>query len=136
MSFIASHKAKVYLSDASGGTYTQVDTTESTVNVPREIIDVTTLGSDWRSKIQGIKDWSVSINNFFQSAGVVDGLLRDHVLNGAELWVRVDVDGTALNRFSGQVIAEGFEIGLNLTDSVAKTLTLQGTGALTATFAS
>lgn len=135
MTFVAGHTAKVYISP-DNITYTQVDANEATINVSREIIDITTLGDVWREKIQGIKDWSVTLPNFWQSAGVVSGALRNHVLLGDPLYIRIDVDGTANNRFSGVVISEGFEIGLNLTDAISSSQTLQGNGALTATFTS
>lgn len=136
MTFEASHKAKVYLSP-DNTTFTQVDANESTITVSREVIDITTLGgSGWRDRLHGIKDWSVSVPNLWQSGGVVSALLRNSVLNGTDLYIRIDVDGTSSNRFSGKVISEGFEMGFNLSDASSSSSTLQGNGALTATFAS
>lgn len=136
MTFEASHKAKVYLSP-DNTTFTQVDANESTITISREVIDVTTLGgSGWHDRIYGIKDWSVSLPNLWQSGGAVSALIRNSILNGTDLYIRIDVDGTSSNRFSGKVIYEGIEIGLNLSDAVSTSGTLQGNGELTATFAS
>lgn len=135
MTAVASYKTDVYLSP-DNTTFTQVDSSEATLNVSREVLDTTVMGtSEWRSKIHGIKDWSVSFPNQFKSAGVVSNMIINHVLNGTALYVRVDVDGTSSNRFTGAVIAEGLEIALGLTDIVKKQVTFQGNGALTATLA-
>lgn len=132
---VASYKTDVYLSP-DNTTFTQVDASEAKLNVSREVIDVTVLGtSEWRSKLHGIKDFSVSFPNLFKSAGVISNMIMNHVLNGTPLYFRIDVDGTSSNRFAGQIISEGFEIGFNLTDAIKKQSTFQGTGALTATLA-
>ena len=132
---IASYKTDVFLS-LDNTAFTQVDASEATLNVSREVIDMTVLGnSEWRSKLHGIKDWSVSFPNLFKSAGVVSNMIINHVLNGTPLYVRIDVDGTSANRFTGAVIAEGVEVAFSLTDVIKKQITLQGNGALTATLA-
>lgn len=136
MTFEASHKAKVYLSP-DNSTFTQADSNEATLNISREVIDITTLGgSGWRDRLHGIKDWSVSVPNLWQSAGVISRMLINHILNGTDLYIRIDVDGTSSNRFTGKVISEGSEMGFNLSDAQSTSQTLQGNGALTVTLAS
>ncbi len=135
MTFTASHVAKIYLS-TDNTAFTQVDSNEATLNTSREVIDVTELGgSGWRDRLHGIKDWSVSLPNFWQSAGTISKMLMNHVLNGTDLYIRIDIDGTSSNRFSGKVISEGFEMGFNLSDAQQTSQTLQGNGALTVTLA-
>jgi predicted secreted protein len=135
MTAVASYKTDVYLSP-DNTTFTQVDASEATLNVSREIIDITVLGtSEWRSKLHGIKDWSASFPNLFKSAGVVSNMIINHIFNGTPLYVRIDVDGTSSNRFSGQILAESLEMNFNLSDALKKQPNFQGTGALSATLA-
>lgn len=136
MTFEASHKAKVYLS-SDNTTFTQVDSTEASLKVSREVIDITTIGTEaWRKRLHGIKDWSVTLPNLWQSEGVVSNLLFENLLDATPLYIRIDVDGTSNNRFSGAVISEGTDMNFNLSDAQAQSQNLLGNGAMTAALAS
>lgn len=136
MTYVAGYKAKVYVSD-DNSTFVELKTEECTLSFNGEIIDVTTLGGNgWRSKLQGLKDWTISVTPLFESGNSGLDILRDAFFTGdGNLYIRYDIDGTSSNRVSGIVMIESQEMPSNLSDAQKMPVSLQGNGAPTVSFA-
>lgn len=92
-------------------------------------IDVTTRSSNgWKEFIQGLKEWTVAIDQLWIPTDVGLDALRDRFFDGVALAVVLtDPDG---NGFSGDAIVVGMRKGEPLDGACVLPFNLRGTGVL------
>lgn len=74
-----------------------------------EMLDDTDFTSTgWRSRVRGLKDYSISLTAFYGSTNAALEIVKDAVISGATLDFRYLPNGT--NGFGGQVICETYNL--------------------------
>ena len=107
---IAAYTKVVQIQLASAGTTTfeNIDGTNATLNLAGDVLDDTNFGSTgFRSRILGLRDWSVSISAIYGSTVAAYTTLRSAWLNRTELKMQYLPDGT-LDGFAGNCFVESF----------------------------
>lgn len=119
-----------------GGTDLSDHVRSQTLEVNGELLDTSAMGSAWRTKIQGARDWRVTIefNDDF-AASEVDATMWS-AWNGAAsvAWVAKPTSSavSATNpSLSGSVFPASHPVGGSWGQVATKSITLEGTGALT-----
>ena len=105
-----------------------------------ETIDVTTKDGDlWASSIAGFKSWSVDCDGAWIESDKSQEKLNEAFLKGTEVEVTVfmnvsgeDGEWTSKEKFVGKAIITDYSFDLPYDDLASYSLTLQGTGPLTA----
>ena len=86
--------------------------------------------NDYRSRINGIKDWSVTASGPYDSSEAALTAIRTAWLAGTAVVVYYLPDGT--NGFTGSAVVESLEFSGEVDGLETFQLTLQANGALTA----
>ncbi|WFE41955.1 radical SAM protein [Micromonospora sp. WMMD998] len=107
---------------------------QATLNVQADQLDDTAMGDSFRSRIGGLKDWSVSLEfNSDFAAGAVDATLFP--LLGSVVTVTVKATSATTSatnpQYSGPVLVSAYNpIGNSVGDLATNSVTWQGAGAL------
>ena len=117
---IAAYQKKVQIAvNGSPLDFENVPTTTAALNHAGDVLDDTNMAdisaSGMRSRLLGLRDWSVSGTLLYDSTVLAVTRLRDAWLNRTELFVNYLPDGTVANGFGGPVVVENF----NLSGDVA-----------------
>ena len=107
-----------------------------TLNYSADILDKTAAGDDFRSRIAGIKQWSMTVEfNQDYAASKVDATLFDYIGSTAKrinIRPTTSVTGAANPRFYGEALLESYPpIGGGVGDLATVGVTFQGDGILT-----
>lgn len=88
--------------------------TTATLNHGGDVLDDTNMrdisASGMRSRLLGLRDWSISGTMLYDTSLAVVSDLRDAWLNRTELFVNYLPDGTVPNGFGGPVVVETFNM--------------------------
>ena len=96
-------------------------------SIDPDLLEDTEFNDDWKTRIQGLKDWSATISGDFVDADAGQGLIDDNILSGAALYIQFLIDGT--NGFKGPAMAAvGFDSDVQGKGTFSYTIT--GNGAL------
>ena len=110
----AGYSKKIYIRDAStsGNTWIELPTTSASLSHGGDLLDDTDMKNSAgnRTRIYGLRDWSVSISYNYDSSDTGVTLLRNAWLNRTLLEVRYLPDGTVGNGFQGDVRVETFNM--------------------------
>ncbi|MFI7072048.1 radical SAM protein [Micromonospora sediminicola] len=107
---------------------------QATLNVQADQLDDTAMGDSYRSRIGGLKDWSVNLEfNSDFAAGAVDATLWP--LLGTVVTVTIKATSAANSatnpQYSGPVLISAHNpIGNSVGDLATNSVTWQGAGAL------
>lgn len=94
-----------------------------------ETIDVTTFNMTYKKRIQGLKEFSMSLSGFYTPSDANgQKAIESAAINGTEVNIAYLPDGT--NGFSGNYLAT-FEIGASPSGEVTVSYSLESTGELT-----
>jgi len=112
-----------------------------TINYAAEMLDKTAMTDDSRSRLAGLKDWSVTIEfNQDYATGSVDATLFDMVGSSAtRVLVKptTAIVGAGNPRFYGNALLESYPpVGGSVGDLATVSVTFQGDGDLTRSVAS
>ena len=86
--------------------------------------------SGMRSRLLGLRDWSISVTMLYDSTVVSVTTLRDAWLNRTELWANYLPDGTTANGFGGPCVVETFNMSGDVGGLEQVELTLVAAGDL------
>lgn len=128
---LAGRKLKVNVS-GNGTTFNEVlQLNEATMTSEAENQDVSTFGSDFIQRIQGLKDTSYSLNGFYASENTEGQLaIREAWLNNTPLYLQFLPDGTT--GFQQEVKVSSFEVTASAEGTVEVAIEVEGSGAITA----
>lgn len=131
----ASFEKVVSISTSSTGTYSQIPASDMGLNREGDLLDDTDLtSSGTRSRILGLRDWSVSGTvNFSTVSGYTK--IKDAYDNRDTLWVRYLPAGSSLSSmgYHGEVQVENDNLSGGVGDLEQSDVSLQATGPLMAT---
>jgi hypothetical protein len=104
---IPGYQKDVLIATSSTASYTQPPATSATLTLAGDVLDDTTIQSTgFRSRLIGLRDWSISIPSLFESTNTAFGQIRSAWFNRTTLSVQYLPDGT--NGFLGTVYVETF----------------------------
>lgn len=94
-------------------------------------LETTELGSDWKSYISGLKEWSASSEGDYAVSTDTTGqqALQDAYLAGTEVTVKLYVDAT--HYYTGKAIVTSLSIEDPVDDIVTISIEFTGNGELT-----
>ncbi|MGW3808855.1 radical SAM protein [Micromonospora sp. NPDC005113] len=118
-----------------GGTDLSDHVRQVTINVSADQLDDTAMGDLFRSRIGGLKDWTVSIEfNQDFAASEVDATLWPLLGTTTAVTVKATSASTSATNplYSGSVLVSGYNpLGNGVGDLATTSITWQGAGALT-----
>jgi predicted secreted protein len=122
----------VRVAASSAGPFTAVaDLKEASLSQSGNNQDVSTFGTEWIRRIQGLKDASYSLSGFY-APGDADGqvAIRDAWLAGTPLFVQFLPDGST--GFQQEVRVSTYEVSAAADATQDVSIELEGTGPITA----
>jgi predicted secreted protein len=132
MSATAGKKTRVKVSTTAGGagTYTTaLGIKNVSIELDGEMVDVSSFGSDWKEKLQGLKDSKITMGGNYEPGDTTgQGALRSAWLNDTEAWIQVLVDGTL--GFKVQIKVAKFGVDSEVSDKVGVSIDAEGTGVV------
>ena len=131
MSGLAGKLNRAKVGTTSGGTfYTVAGVKQSPLELDGAVIDDSEFGVDWQQKLQGLKNFKVSLSGSYRPSDTNGQVaIRSAFINGTELWVQILPDGS--NGFKGQVIVTKFAVEPSVDGMSSVSIELEGTGAIT-----
>ena len=104
---IPGYQKDVQIATSSTTAFSQPPATSATLTLAGDVLDDTTIQSTgFRSRLIGLRDWSISIPSLFESTNAAFVSLRSAWLNRTTLRVKYLPDGTT--GFEGTVFVETF----------------------------
>lgn len=131
MSAEAGFKAKVEMKiDAAQAPFTELRS--ASLKIGAKEIDVSTIDSEWEKKLSGQKNWSMTLECFYDPADTVQQAALDALLSGDEVEVYYYPLGkiATMPVYSGKARVTDTEIPAKTNEGVTLPLTLAGNGAL------
>jgi predicted secreted protein len=133
MSATAGKKTVVKISTTVGGagTYTTaLGITTASVEIDGDMVDVSTLGNNWKDKVQGLKDSKMSFSGNYEPGDTTgQQAIRSALINDTEIWAQVLIDGTL--GFKVQIKPSKFATNSDVKDKVGVSIDCEGTGTVT-----
>ena len=107
--------------------------TENTLTVNGEVIDVTTKDSQgWRDLMAGLASWSISgAGKFDDAAAFGYSDLLALLVAKAPVTIRMSFEESGVPYWTGEAIITSLELAAPLEDAVTFSYTFEGTGVLT-----
>ena len=134
------HLKKVRVSDTSGGTFVALPISSADLSLSSDVLDDTELSTndaiEYRSKINGLKEWSVNCELIWES-GNTTGIetVRNAVTNSTtnDLYIEYLPQGVATGnvRYTGKVVVDSFNSSGDLGSLETTSVSLMSDGALT-----
>ncbi|WP_202078272.1 phage tail tube protein [Caldalkalibacillus salinus] len=126
---LAGRKLKVNVSVNEGVFSEVLQLNEATMTNEGDNQDVSTFGSDFIQRIQGLKDTSYSLNGFYDPQNTTGQLaIRDAWLDNASLSIQFLPDG--VTGFQQEVKVSSFEVTASAEGTVEVAIELEGTGSI------
>jgi predicted secreted protein len=140
MAILTGNNGVVKLDASVGGSVATIAAVRSfSVELTRDTIETSTMGTDVRTYLNGMSSWSGNADIYFDPASS-GGTFNTHaVLNPTSgtvgqstLTVELYLNDTA-GKFSGEVIITGFTVNSSMDGMVEASISFQGSGACTFT---
>jgi predicted secreted protein len=129
---IAGKGTVITVATTTGGTYNTVaGLNDGSMSCEGDNQDISTFGTNWIKRIQGLKDASYSLSGFYDPTDT-NGQVRifSAWLNDTALFVKFLADGT--NGFKQEVKVSSFEMSSAVDGVVEVSIELEGTDTITA----
>jgi hypothetical protein len=118
------------------GTPTQFGEVRSyTLEITSNTIDVSTIGTDWKSYLRGQRGWSGTIECFYDPTDPAQAELESLVDAGSTIKLTfLDLgEGSGKPAKSGDAVVTGVTTTVTSEDAIGLSISFQGTGPLTTT---
>jgi len=113
----------------AGAEWKKLPATSGSFNHGPTVLDDTELANDgYRSRLLGLRDWSVSVAINWKATDDAITIVKNHLYSGADLHVQYLPDGT--NGLEGECVIEGYNLGGGVDELETGDITLQGNGLL------
>jgi len=107
MASVAGYIKDLQIATSSTTTFTSLPATSATLTLAGDVLDDTTiLSTGFRSRLIGLRDWSVSAPSLFESTNSAFAQVRSAWFNRTTLQMKYLPDGT--NGFEGKCYVETF----------------------------
>lgn len=98
-----------------------------------DVVDISDMGDEWKSKLAGLADWSGSFNCLFDLTDAPQRAIHDALVAASPSPELTDakfyVDDT--HYYSGTILVTGVKVEAKLDDVVRLSITFEGSGAPT-----
>ncbi len=129
MMALAGKNTKVKVGTASAGPFTDVEElNEASMSMEGDNQDISTFGSDFIKRLQGLKDATYELSGFYATGGQQQ-VIREAWLNDTPLYFQFLPDG--LTGFQHEVKVASFEVSSAADGVVEVSIELEGTDAIT-----
>lgn len=130
----ADKKVKIKDLAQSGSSFLDVPAQTATLNHGGDALDDTNMATSptFRSRVYGLRDWSVTITAFWDVASPVLIDIRDAWLNRTQLDVQYLPAGVVGTGFEGTVIVESINLSGAVDGLETAEISLQSVGAIAA----
>lgn len=99
------------------------------LDIDVDMLDVTTMDSNgWKEYLDGLKEWSGSVNVKFNTTDAGQTTMRTALLGGTSADIELNLDAT--HKFSGTAYLKKGSTGAKVSDAEEFDFEIQGTGAL------
>lgn len=140
MAILTGNNGVVKLDASVGGSVATIAAVRTfSVELTRDTIETSTMGTDVRTYLNGMSSWSGSADIYFDPASSTGTIATHAVLNPTSgtvgqgtLTVELYLADTA-GKFSGEVIITGFTVNSSMDGMVEASISFQGSGACTYT---
>ncbi len=128
---VAAYLKKVKIGSQSEG-FNDIPAQSATLNHAGDVLDDTEMATNQghRTRILGLRDWSISMTIIYDPANAVVTTLRDMWLNRVTESIQYLPDGTIANGFEGEVIVENFNMSGDVGGLEMVEVSLQAAGVL------
>lgn len=134
----AAYGKRVQVSANGTSNWFDVPSEGPSLSLGGDLIDDTVIGGDgWRSRIYGLRDWSVNCDCNYIPGNAATEAIRTAFMNRSALHVRYLPNGLLANGtpapggVKGAVVVENFNLSGDVGGKEESGITLQGNGALT-----
>jgi predicted secreted protein len=129
----AGYNFTVSVSATSGGTYSEVPSTDGSFNRTRNILDVTdTSNAGFQQRLAGLADTALSTEANWSASDTALSVIETAYENGSTMYVKFLPDNVAGNGYKVPVLVENFSISSPVGDKISVSVSFQGNGAVTA----
>ena len=140
MAILTGNNGVVKLDASVGGSVATIASVRTfSIELTRDTIETSTMGTDVRTYLNGLSQWSGTADIYFDSAASTGTIATHGVLNPTSgtvgqgtLSVELYLDGSA-GKFAGEVIITGFTVNSSFDGMVEASISFQGSGACTYT---
>lgn len=131
MAATAGRKALLKVATAVGGPYTSAANIKSaTIEIDGTTLDISSIGSDWIARIQGMKDAKLSVSGSYDPADTNGQVaLRSALINDTAIYVQFLPDG--VSGFQCQVKVAKFAPSASVSGEAQISIDLEQTGGVT-----
>lgn len=131
MAGTAAYKKSVKVSSESTGVFNELPATTASLDDGNDVLDDTDLTSSGeRSRVLGLRDWSVSVTLNWNSTDAALTLVRNSKIGRDNIYVQYLPDGTSSNGFQGQALVENFNFSGGVEDLETVDVNFPSDGAL------
>jgi len=140
MAILTGNNGVVKLDASVGGSVATIAAVRTfSIELTRDTIETSTMGTDVRTYLNGLSSWSGTADIYFDPAASTGTIATHAVLNPtsgtvgqATLSVELYLDNTA-GKFAGECIITGFTVNSSMDGMVEASIAFQGSGACTFT---
>ena len=140
MAILTGNNGVVKLDASVGGSVATIAAVRTfSIELTRDTIETSTMGTDVRTYLNGLSSWSGSADIYFDPAASTGTIATHAVLNptsgtvgAGTLSVELYLADTA-GKFAGEVIITGFTVNSSMDGMVEASISFQGSGACTYT---
>lgn len=140
MAILTGNNGVVKLDASVGGSVATIAAVRSfSVELTRDTIETSTMGTDVRTYVNGLSSWSGTADIYFDPVASTGTIATHAVLNPTSgtvgqgtLSVELYLNDTA-GKFAGEVIVTGFTVNSTMDGMVEASISFQGSGACTFT---
>ena len=140
MAILTGNNGVVKLDASVGGSVATIAAVRNfSIELTRDTIETSTMGTDVRTYLNGMSSWSGSADIYFDPASSTGTIATHAVLNPTSgtvgqgtLSVELYLNDTA-GKFAGEVIITGFTVNSSMDGMVEASVSFQGSGACTFT---
>lgn len=128
---IAGNNLVVKVGGAAAGPFNTVrELKEASISQSGNNQDVSTLGSSWIQRIQGLRDASYSVSGYYDSGDTSGQVaVRSAWISNSPLFVQFLPDGAT--GFQQEVKVSSYEVSASVEGAQEVSIELEGTGAIT-----
>lgn len=117
---------------SDGTQWYDLPATTASLNLGGDVLDDTDMATNagYRSRIYGLKDWSVSATSNWAPSNQGFTIVRDAWMNRTTIHAQYLPDGTTTNGLEGQVLVETFNMSGDVGGLETVEISLQAAGPL------
>jgi predicted secreted protein len=139
MAILTGNNGVVKIDNASGTPTAVAAVRNFSVEMTADTIETSAMGTDRRTYVKGMSQWSGSADIYFDAANLTGGasdiaalMPTGGAVGDSPITIELYLDGTS-KKFAGECIVTGYTTNSSLDGMVEASISFQGSGAVTFT---